>query len=315
MPRRWKPRLLPVLIGLSVVMIGFRVTDIVSRLVDGSGVQPIKSAHAESPTADPKAAGPVVAGTAQAAPGRHEIPDAGYSGAEVELLQTLAKRRAELDQRDADLQQHAAMLKVAEDRVNQKVTELAQLKGDIEKLLDLQKQQQDDQLNSLVKIYSDMKPPDAARIFDTLEMPVLVRVVSRMKEQKAAPVIAAMQSDRARELTTRLAALRQLPEAGRAALAAPTPMAPAPDAPAPLAAASPVSAPAAPPPAAASPAPAAPAPASPAPAAPPKPTAASAAIPAAATQAADQPAPASPKAPRSKHHAAPSQASAAGPAG
>jgi flagellar motility protein MotE (MotC chaperone) len=39
-------------------------------------------------------------------------------------------------------------------------------------------------------------------------MPVLLQVVDRMKEAKAAPVLAAMQPDKARDLTTKLAQMR-----------------------------------------------------------------------------------------------------------
>ena len=53
-----------------------------------------------------------------------------------------------------------------------------------------------------------MKPRDAATIFNDLDMPVLLQVVDRMKEAKAAPVLAAMQPDRARLVTAQLAQMR-----------------------------------------------------------------------------------------------------------
>jgi flagellar motility protein MotE (MotC chaperone) len=59
-----------------------------------------------------------------------------------------------------------------------------------------------------VKLYASMKPRDAAKIFDDLDTPVLLEVVDRMNERKAAPILAAMQPDRAREVTEKLAATR-----------------------------------------------------------------------------------------------------------
>jgi flagellar motility protein MotE (MotC chaperone) len=53
-----------------------------------------------------------------------------------------------------------------------------------------------------------MKPKDAAIIFNDLQMPVLLQVMNRMKEAKAALVLAAMTPDRAREVTGELAKLR-----------------------------------------------------------------------------------------------------------
>jgi len=53
-----------------------------------------------------------------------------------------------------------------------------------------------------------MKPRDAAAILNDMEMSVLLPVLDRMKETKAAAILAAMLPDRARVATTQLAALR-----------------------------------------------------------------------------------------------------------
>ena len=49
-----------------------------------------------------------------------------------------------------------------------------------------------------------MKPKDAAKIFNELEMPVLLKLVGNMKEVKVAPVIASMDPAKARELSIEL---------------------------------------------------------------------------------------------------------------
>nr|WP_281384693.1 hypothetical protein [Nitrospirillum iridis] len=67
------------------------------------------------------------------------------------------------------------------------------------------------QLDSLVKIYETMKPPEAARIFEAMDDKVLLNVISRMKEAKAAPVLAAMTPKRAEQVTTMLADRKKLP--------------------------------------------------------------------------------------------------------
>ena len=55
-----------------------------------------------------------------------------------------------------------------------------------------------------------MKPKEAARIFDQLEMDVLLQVIDRMKSTKTAPVLAAMLPARAKELTMRIAERRKV---------------------------------------------------------------------------------------------------------
>ncbi|QEX18243.1 hypothetical protein FRZ44_35480 [Hypericibacter terrae] len=131
-----------------------------------------------------------------------------YSDSEIELLQDLAKRRDELDKRAAALDQREALLTATEQRMDQKLAELKAVQTQIESGLQQQKDAQDAQYKSLVKTYETMKPKDAARIFDSLEMAVLIEVTQRMKEAKLAPVLAAMDATKAQAVTVELAARR-----------------------------------------------------------------------------------------------------------
>ena len=56
-----------------------------------------------------------------------------------------------------------------------------------------------------------MKPKDAARIFEELDMEVLLEVIERMKERKTAPILAQMNPQRAKTVTLELAQRRELP--------------------------------------------------------------------------------------------------------
>ncbi len=64
-----------------------------------------------------------------------------------------------------------------------------------------QKQKEDAGWQSMVKLYEAMKPKDAATIFNDLSMPVLLPVMDRMKDAKAAAIMAAMSPDKARDVT------------------------------------------------------------------------------------------------------------------
>ncbi|MEX2630670.1 MAG: hypothetical protein WD341_12095 [Tistlia sp.] len=133
------------------------------------------------------------------------------SDQEIELLQALSERRLQLDRRAAEVEQRAALLSAAESKIDEKIGRLESLQAQIEALLVAYDEQEDKQVESLVKIYESMKPKDAARIFEELEMDVLLSVVERMKERKAAPVLAAMNAERAQEVTQELATRRDLP--------------------------------------------------------------------------------------------------------
>lgn len=131
--------------------------------------------------------------------------------AEINLLRGLSKRREELDMLEKRLEERSDMLSAAEKRVDEKVSELQTLQATIESLLVQHNEQEQKQLRSLVKIYEVMKPKDAAKVFEQLEMPILLDVIERMKERLAAPILAQMSPGRAKEVTVELAQRRQLP--------------------------------------------------------------------------------------------------------
>jgi len=133
---------------------------------------------------------------------------------EIELLQQLAERRETLDDREREIEQREGLLQAAEVRINEKVIELRALQATIEQLIKTYDDQQEAKIGSLVKIYENMKPKDAARIFEELDMDTLLLVAERMKERKLAPLMAQMNPEKAKEMTVELAKLRQLPRNG-----------------------------------------------------------------------------------------------------
>ena len=59
-----------------------------------------------------------------------------------------------------------------------------------------------------------MKPKDAARILENLEMDILLGVAERMKETKMAAILAKMDPKKARQVTVQLATSKELPKTG-----------------------------------------------------------------------------------------------------
>ena len=135
----------------------------------------------------------------------------GYKAVQREVADDLASRRVKLEEREQQLNTREALLKAAEKERKQKYKELSQLRGEIENLLGKQSEEEKARIASLVKVYEGMKPKDAARIFDTLDLDILVAVVSKMSERKLSPVLAAMDPERARTVTIMLAEQNKLP--------------------------------------------------------------------------------------------------------
>ncbi|MBI3675880.1 MAG: hypothetical protein HY243_04610 [Proteobacteria bacterium] len=127
------------------------------------------------------------------------------SSAQVDVLGSLAKRRAELDAREQDLTMRENLIAAAEKRVDDKITGLKDLQSQIQVLLGQRDQAEQKQIDALVKTYSLMKPKDAARLFNTLDETVLMEVAPAMKPDVLGAILAQMQSDQAKSLTVKLA--------------------------------------------------------------------------------------------------------------
>jgi flagellar motility protein MotE (MotC chaperone) len=164
--------------------------------------------------ADPKAVAskPGDAKPGDAKPGDAKAGDAPpeppISESERALLLDLRKRREELDARAADLTAREGVLAAAEARLAARMGELSGLQKRLESLEAARQAHDDANWQGLVKLYESMKPKDAATIFNDLDLPVLLPVLDRMKDRKAALVLAAMSPDRARMVTAELARMR-----------------------------------------------------------------------------------------------------------
>jgi len=165
------------------------------------GVQPGDAAKPERVAEKPPVASPN--DKAAAADGPQPVTDA-----ERAVLLELRDRRRELEAREASLAARESMLAAAETKLSARVEELQGLQKKLEALDANHRQQEDVAWQGLVKVYETMKPRDAATIFNELGMPVLLAVVDRMKDAKAAAILAAMTPDKAREVTMQLAQIR-----------------------------------------------------------------------------------------------------------
>ena len=139
------------------------------------------------------------------------------SAAEVDVLTSLSKRRAELDAREESLDMQANLIAAAEKRVDDKIASLRDMQAQMQALLGQRDAAEQAQILSLVKTYSSMKPADAARIFDQLDETVELNVAALMKADVLGAILAKMQPDLAQKLTVRLANRLKLPDPASAA--------------------------------------------------------------------------------------------------
>ncbi|HBM90716.1 MAG TPA: hypothetical protein DD400_02400 [Rhodospirillaceae bacterium] len=208
--------LLPLMIFVSVLIVGLRVGDVWRATTTGEIFSPVqkvqaeeKAKHEQKPKKEEAKAPEAAAATASDAP---SAPAQEESTPENDLYKQLAGRRDQLDSRAKTLDAREAVIKVAETRVDQKLREMETLRAQLQSLLGQASEAQTTQLEKLVKIYETMKPKEASRIFETLDLSVLLNVVQRMKPARTAAIMAQMDPLKAKEITVALTRRDQLPE-------------------------------------------------------------------------------------------------------
>jgi flagellar motility protein MotE (MotC chaperone) len=227
---RWRPSVPVVLMAalgiLTTAKLGLLAEDILGLTPAGSApavesilaarrAAPASVVEAESPSpapmpaAGPDGPAPEPVGARSTLP-EHPVPAPDFdpsrlTAGEVAVLQQLTARRTALDQRARELDRRQALLETAAAALAGQIAQLSELRTQITSAVERHDAAEEAKLESLVKIYETMKAKAAAEIFNRLEMPVLLRVVERMREPKSADVLARMDPVKARQVTIELA--------------------------------------------------------------------------------------------------------------
>lgn len=204
-----RPRLLPMAIVAMAALFVVKAGGLFGALEAPAGViAPARAA--DPPAAAPREVPPPVRAARPSAP---PLPVQAVAAAAADpaaqaeraLLEQLRARRAEIEAREQAVAAQEVMLQAAERRLSRRIEELAALQQRLEGLDRARGDREEAGWRGLVRTYETMRPRDAAAIFNDLEMPVLVEILDRMGERKAAPVIGAMRPEQARLVTTELA--------------------------------------------------------------------------------------------------------------
>jgi len=222
-------RVIPVVL---VAIFGLAVLKVAGLVIDGGYVfdyqisQPAKRSWAQdnlgfpsgsrSDTADitgsvKKEEAPKPAAPATEAP-KHDgvvvFPDQNpqsVSASERAILERLQARRQELEQRAREIEIRESLLKSAEKRIEGRVEEAKATEAKISTATGQKAEQDAARFKGIITMYEGMKPKDAAKVFDRLEMSVLYDIASQIAPRKMSDILGLMQPEAAERLTVELA--------------------------------------------------------------------------------------------------------------
>jgi flagellar motility protein MotE (MotC chaperone) len=132
-------------------------------------------------------------------------PPPALSAAERAILERLQERRQELDKRARELDIREGLLADAEKRVDSKLTQIKEGQAQLTVAEQKKDEAEAARFKGLVTMYQTMKPRDAAKIFDRLEVNVLIEVASQINPRNMSEILAQMSPERAQLLTVELA--------------------------------------------------------------------------------------------------------------
>jgi flagellar motility protein MotE (MotC chaperone) len=155
-----------------------------------------------------EAAKPAVAPPEVAKPeGAAVMPAQGapVSPSERAILERLQSRRQELEARAREIDIRESLLKAAEKRIESKVQEMKAVESRISAVGEQKAEADAAHFKGIITMYENMKPKDAAKVFDRLEMPVLYEIASQIAPRKMSDILGLMTTEAAERLTTEMA--------------------------------------------------------------------------------------------------------------
>lgn len=127
------------------------------------------------------------------------------SPSERAILERLQSRRQELDARAREIDIRESLLKAAEKRIEGRVEELKGVESRIGSAAEQKTAEDSARFKGIITMYEGMKPKDAAKVFDRLEMGVLFEIASQIAPRKMSDILGLMSPEAAERLTVELA--------------------------------------------------------------------------------------------------------------
>lgn len=208
-------------LGLFLAIENFdKIESTFQKIEIGLGVAQAETTPAAALPAQAEAAPAVPAG-AVAAP-----TTSGTIRAEVEddsdYIYKLTERKRVLDAREEELNKKAAEIEAQKVVIEKKLSELEEYRTKISAMLQDRIKSDDGKVETLVQVYTNMKPNQAAKIFETMDEDLVIDILSRMKKKSAAEILNLIKTEKAQAFAEKYAGYRlptSLPKADKEAAA------------------------------------------------------------------------------------------------
>lgn len=132
-----------------------------------------------------------------------------WSEEELALFKKLDERKKALDQREKELGRMEEELQRQRSELEDKLKKLDELREKIGKQLENKIQADGGRVDKLVAFYTNMRPQNAAKIFQDMNEDLAVEILEKMKQKSAAEIMNLLPPDKAQRLTEKFAGYKR----------------------------------------------------------------------------------------------------------
>lgn len=198
-------------VGFLIAGLGLHYADHIDSFIKRIEFQFIGTALAEQqPTAPVADAKPAAATPDSATTNKTESAvKTSYTEEEINHLSKLNDRKRELDAREEELARLEKEVNQQRENLEKRIADLEKTRRDIASILDDRVQADEQKVETLVQVYSSMKPQQAATIIEDMDEALAVDVLGRMKKKNAAEIMNFFKPEKARVLSEKYAGYRK----------------------------------------------------------------------------------------------------------
>jgi flagellar motility protein MotE (MotC chaperone) len=202
-------------LGASLILAGLYVAapDAFEKVLDKVEVSAMGVAGAEEKPAEKSKA--TIAAEKAAAEKDSEargksLDDKGAVQEDVNHFDKLKQRKEELDAREKELNELEEELQKQKVELDKRITQLEEMRNNIAQTLKDRVEVDQEKVNKLVDLYSNMKPKQAADILGSLNEELAVEVLAKMKKKNAAEIMNLLPAEKARVLSEKYTGYRRI---------------------------------------------------------------------------------------------------------
>jgi flagellar motility protein MotE (MotC chaperone) len=128
---------------------------------------------------------------------------------DINYLSKLNERKKELDAREEELNRLEAELQAQKIELDKRLKELENMRVKISSMLEERVKADDQKVDTLVQLYTNMKPPQAAKVFETMDEDLVVELLGRMKKKSAADIMNLLKPEKAQIISEKYAGYKR----------------------------------------------------------------------------------------------------------